>query len=159
LRLVEQGDLAIPDGVDVATFVVSDGRLTQPVSVQQKLHLEELFRRYHESLPNGAMEENSLYTVNIHLNHCLKVFGRRCDVSQLTNADLQRYVRQRSKEKGRSDRPVSATTIKKELTSFSGVWTWAKQTGIVDGPFPNKGIRYPKTDEKPPFQTWSEIET
>ena len=33
LRLVEQGDLAIPDGVDVATFVISDGRLTQPVSV------------------------------------------------------------------------------------------------------------------------------
>lgn len=54
LRLIEQGDLAIPDGMDAATFVVSDGRLTQPVSVTKKLHLEELFQRYRESLPNGG---------------------------------------------------------------------------------------------------------
>ena len=26
------------------------------------------------------------------------------------------------------------------------------------GPFPNRGLVYPKTDEKPPFQTWEEIE-
>ena len=26
------------------------------------------------------------------------------------------------------------------------------------GPFPNQGLKYPKTAEKPPFQTWEEIE-
>jgi integrase len=28
----------------------------------------------------------------------------------------------------------------------------------VDGPFPNRGLKYPKTSEKPPFQTRQEIE-
>jgi integrase len=28
----------------------------------------------------------------------------------------------------------------------------------LNGPFPNKGLKYPKTDEKPPFQTWATIE-
>ena len=30
--------------------------------------------------------------------------------------------------------------------------------GFLTGDFPNKGIRYPKFEEKPPFQTWQEIE-
>lgn len=105
------------------------------------------------------MEENSLYTVGIHLNHCLRVLGKRFDVRHLSVADLQHYVRQRSKQKGRSGRSVSPTTIKKELTSFSGVWRWAVQTNLLDGPFLNQGLRYPKIDELPQFQTWKEIET
>jgi integrase len=28
----------------------------------------------------------------------------------------------------------------------------------VKGPFPSKGLVYPKTDEKPPFMTWAEME-
>ena len=28
----------------------------------------------------------------------------------------------------------------------------------VEGAFPNKGLRFPKTAEKPPFQTWEEVE-
>ncbi len=30
--------------------------------------------------------------------------------------------------------------------------------GFVTGPFPNGGLKFPKADEKPPFQTWQEIE-
>ena len=30
--------------------------------------------------------------------------------------------------------------------------------GIVTGVFPNRGLRYPKTADKSPFQTWTEIE-
>jgi integrase len=30
---------------------------------------------------------------------------------------------------------------------------------IVEGPFPNRGLKYPKTREKPRFQTWQEIKT
>ncbi len=29
---------------------------------------------------------------------------------------------------------------------------------LVTGAFPNRGLRYPKTTEKPAFQTWKEIE-
>src|SRR5262249_36840955 len=28
----------------------------------------------------------------------------------------------------------------------------------LSGPFPHRGLKYPKTSEKPPFQTWEEIE-
>ena len=29
---------------------------------------------------------------------------------------------------------------------------------LVKGPFPGRGLVYPKADEKPPFMTWPEIE-
>ena len=38
------------------------------------------------------------------------------------------------------------------------MWSWARATGRVEGPFPNKGLRFPKTTEKPPFQTKEEID-
>jgi integrase len=30
--------------------------------------------------------------------------------------------------------------------------------GFVTGSFPNRGLKFPKAEEKPPFQTWQEIE-
>lgn len=53
---------------------------------------------------------------------------------------------------------MSTVTIRKVLTCFSGIWTWAIRIGVVTGSFPNRGLRYPKTAEKSPFQTWIEIE-
>jgi integrase len=32
------------------------------------------------------------------------------------------------------------------------------QAGLVTGTFPHRGLKYPKTTEKPPFRTWDEIE-
>jgi integrase len=30
--------------------------------------------------------------------------------------------------------------------------------GLVTGTFPNRGLKFPKAEERPPFQTWQEIE-
>ena len=49
-------------------------------------------------------------------------------------------------------------TIRKEIASFRAVWNWGVRAGLLSGTFPNRGLVYPKTDEKPPFQTWEEIE-
>ena len=38
------------------------------------------------------------------------------------------------------------------------MWTWATRMEYVKIAFPKQGLRYPKTDEKPPFQTFEEIE-
>ena len=38
------------------------------------------------------------------------------------------------------------------------LWTWALRRGLVNRPFPNEGLRYPKTTERPAFQTRAEIE-
>ena len=49
-------------------------------------------------------------------------------------------------------------TLKKELASLRAAWNWGVQGKRLKGPFPNKGLVYPKADEKPPFMTWQEIE-
>ena len=37
-------------------------------------------------------------------------------------------------------------------------WNWARHAGVLKTTFPLKGVKFPKTLEKPPFQTWAEIE-
>src|SRR5208337_2499212 len=37
-------------------------------------------------------------------------------------------------------------------------WNWGARMKIVSGRYPYDGLRYPKSDEKPPFQTRQEIE-
>jgi len=86
-----------------------------------------------------------------------KVLGESLRVRSLTRDDLQRYINARAKKKGRHGKTLSPVTIRKEVTTLSGIWTWAMAGGKV-GPFPNKGLKYPKVQEKPPFQTWQEIE-
>jgi integrase len=45
------------------------------------------------------------------------------------------------------------------VTSVRACWNWGLGAGLVGRPFPaNKALKYPKGDEKPPFQTWAEIE-
>ena len=122
------------------------------------LTLSKLFQEYLGHLPDGAMESNSLYTAKIHMAHFERVLGKAFSVRGLSLDDLQGYVQQRGKEKGRRKGRVSPTTMRKELSSFSAVWSWARATNRVEGAFPNKGLRFPKTNEKPPFQTKEEID-
>jgi integrase len=157
LRL-EQGLIELPEGADILSFVLSDGKRQEKPKATRQLTLEGFFQQYREKLPAGAMEANSLDTVKLHMSHLQRHLGKRFAVQGLTLADLQTYVDLRSREKGHRKRPISPITIKKEVTSFSGIWTWGIQMGLVKGAFPNRGLKYPKTTEKPPFQTWEEIE-
>jgi integrase len=38
------------------------------------------------------------------------------------------------------------------------MWNWGVHAGKLSGPFPSKGLKYPKQEEKLPFMTWQEIE-
>ena len=49
-------------------------------------------------------------------------------------------------------------TIKKELDTLRTIWSWARSQEYVDKPFPKNELRFPKTTEKPHFQTHAEIE-
>ena len=69
LRLIEAGRLELPEGADVATFLLSDGKLNGRPVVPATVVLCQLFDRYCESLPDGAMEASSLYTTKIHIKH------------------------------------------------------------------------------------------
>lgn len=159
LRLIEQGDIEIPSDADVITFLMSDGKQTQaPESRNAAPTLHKLIQQYFHELPDGAMEENSVATLHTHTKHLLKHLGGSTRLKAINSSSLQSYVTDRSRMPGRNRESISPTTIKKELASLSAIWTFARERGYVDKPLPRRGLKFPKTKEKPRFQTVSEIE-
>jgi integrase len=167
IMLVEQRALQIPEGADVITFILSAGQTAktlaraeparEPTKVET-ITLEQLRDKYVETMSIGAIEKNSLETVKMHLCHFGKTLGLRFMLQALTLTDLQDYVNKRAKAKGIRGRSLSPTTMQKEIASLRAAWNWGVQAGLLQGAFPNKGLKYPKTNEKPPFQTWKQIE-
>jgi hypothetical protein len=158
LRL-EQNLLELPAHADILTFVLSDGKQAEkPPPQPQVLTLQDLIDSYTSACSVGAMEENSLETTKMHLRHFVETFGKGFAVGGLKLADLQRHVERRAKKQGIRKRLLSPTTIRKEVATFRAAWNWGVQAGQLSGPFPHRGLKYPKTSEKPPFQTWEEIE-
>jgi hypothetical protein len=159
LGLLERGRLELPEGADVGTFLLSDGKLTgKPVAAPSKpLTLAELRDAYVEVHSNGALEANSLYTIGIHLRHLARTLGEAFPVGTLEGVHLQRHIDRRATKRYRG-RPLSAATLRKEIASFRACWTWALQAGKLKGAYPSRGLRFPKTDDKPPFQTRADIE-
>ena len=159
LQLIEQGDLSVPTDADLMTFLLSDGKLAQPVVLSAGITLADLCQRYLDGLLESSLESNTVYTLKIHLKHIRGFLGDNFRADRLAFADLQKYVDARSRVSGRGGKTISTVTIKKELTSFSGVWTWGLRMGLVKYVFPNHGLRFPKISDKTPFQTWAEIES
>jgi integrase len=167
LMLLDQKLLRLPPGVGVLDFVVGNGQAETPPArtggeadgtPPQDITLRELKARYLQAHSAGAMEKNSLATVDMHLRHFLKTLGAHFPVPALTLARLQEHVNRRANMKGVRGRPLSPTTIRKEVASLRAAWNWAVQAGYLVGAFPARGLKYPKAEEKPPFQTWPEIE-
>ena len=158
LSLVERGRLAIPDGADIPRFLLSDGKVSQKLTPKKVVTLENLMTAYFDSLPAGAVEESTIQGMRIHERHLCRLLGETFAIQSLTPADLQRYVDARSREPGIRGRKVTATTIKKALVTLKTAWNWAVKVGLLHGKFPNDGLRYAKSKERPVFQTWEEIE-
>jgi integrase len=158
LMLLGQGALIIPEGGDIIAFVRSGGKTAEPPrpAAPAEVTFAEFKEKYLDTHRHGAMEQNSLQTVTMHLGHFAKTLGDRFPVRTLTLADLQRHVSERAKKKYRG-KPLSPVTLRKEMASLRAAWNWAALSGIVQGQFPSKGLVYPKTDEKPPFMTLTEI--
>jgi integrase len=160
LNLLERGRLELPPGADIGTFLLSDGKLNgQPVAAPppRVLTLGEFRDAYIEVHSNGAMEENSLATVRMHLRHIITTLGVNFRLGNLAPADLQRHIDRRARKRYRG-RPLSAVTLRKEMASFRACWNWGLQAGRLKEVFPGRGLKYPKTDDKPPFQTRADIE-
>ncbi len=158
IRLLEMGRLTIPSGANVASYLLSDGKLTGQPETPNSVSLGKLFAEYRESLPVDSLEPETLRVARIHTGHIERVLGSRFLLERITLQTLQEYVVKRSKDKGKNGKTLSATTIRKELSTFRTVWTWAISMKYVSQPFPNQNLRFPKTTDKPPFQTRTEIE-
>ena len=158
ITLVESGRLAVPhDLSDVGAFLLSDGKVNGKPKPRIRLGLSGLFEAYWKSLPEGSHEPETTRIARIHTRHFERILGARLNVESVTQTTLQEYVNKRAQQKGKHGRKISATTIRKETSTFRMIWRWAKRAGHVSTDFPD-GIRYPKTDEKPRFQTWDDIE-
>lgn len=156
LMRLRQGLINLPDGCDIVTFLRHDGhppeaRPTLPESNRRVVTLGHLRDRYVATHENGTVEANTLYTRKIHFAHLARVLGEAFPVGDLSVTALQDYVNRRAKH-------VSPVTIRKELSTLRAAWNWGELSGLTAGKFPNKGLRYPKTDEKPPFMTMDEIQ-
>ena len=161
IGLMERGRLELPPEGDLTAFLLSDGKVTHRPTVAvlpQPVTFGELRDQYLRTHSNGAMEENSLVTVRIHLQHFVACLGEKFPIQTLAFSHLQAHIDRRAKKKGIRKRALSPTTIRKEMASFRACWNWGVHAGLLKGSFPNRGLKYPKVDEKPPFQTWQEIE-
>ena len=161
LLRVDQGLLSVPQGERIVEFVRRDGRPAPPGVAPVRdspLALGQLRDRYLETHGNGAVEASTLKTARTHLDHLVATLGESYPLPELRAADLQRHIDRRAKSKGRGGRPLSPATIRKELAGFRSAFHWAVHAGLTAGSFPNKGLVFPKADEKPPFQTLGEVE-
>jgi hypothetical protein len=160
LRL-KQHLLELPAGCDIVTFIEYDGKPPAPEKLQeaqrQSLTYAELREQYIAVHSNGTLEDTTLAAMQQHFKHWAVSLGPNFLMAGLSLADLQRHVDRRAKMKGIRGL-VSPGTISKEVVSLRTSWNWGVQFGLLTGKFPNKGLRFAKMDEKPPFQTFAEIQ-
>jgi integrase len=159
LQHLEQGVLDLPPDTDLLTFVLSGGKRTDkprpaPTPI---VTFGELRDRYLRAHGNGALEDNSLATIQMHLRHFEETLAADFPMPKLALEHLQQHLDRRAKEKGHHGRPISAVTLRKEVASLRACWNWGVAANYLSGRFPNRGLRYPKLDEKEPFQTCEEI--
>ena len=159
LQLLEQRVLEMPNGSDLVTFVLSGGKQAEKPKPPPIRTLKELHESYLKAHELGAMEVNSLDTVTMHLRHFAKTLGNAFPVQTLDASHVQLHINRRSRQKGIRKKLLSTTTLKKEVGSMRACWNWGVSAGLLHGAFPvNKSLKYPKSEEKEPFQTWAEIE-
>lgn len=162
---LETGRLIAPQGVDLLSLLLGDGRAPQrpeAVAVEPKraeeLTLAALFEAYFAKLPDGSLEASTIQSMKIHQRQLEKCFRKHFPIRSLTLTDLQDYVEKRSRDEGRNGRKVTAVTIKKAIVTLRTVWNWGRHHGLIEKPYPSKGLKYPKSREKPPFMTYAEVE-
>jgi integrase len=160
LMRLKQGLIELPPGVDVREFVQRDGKSNPrpgPTGLGTPFSLADLRDRY-LATHRESLEPRTIDGIGLHFKHLVAALGERFPIRELKLADLQGYVDNRTKAKGTYGRRLSAATTKKEIVTLRTAWNWAVEMGLVVGRFANKGLRYPKLDEKPPFMTREEIE-
>jgi hypothetical protein len=146
--------LTLPAGIDIVHFMQQDGNPTKvaptlPETPRKGVTLIHLRDRWIETYANGTIEASSLKTCRIHFNHFCTFLGEAFPLNELKHSVLQDYVNKRSAK-------VGTTTIRKEIATLRGAWNWGLLNQLTEGRFPNRGLRYPKSVDKPVFMTFDE---
>lgn len=155
LRLIERGRLEIPNGTDVLTFLLSNGKVAGPVAIQV-VTIGGLFERYFASLPEGNLEQSTIDTMKVHRRSLESHFGKKKNLHAIDLDAVQGYIDKRSRDRGLCG-PLSPVMIRKEVVTLRTVWNWAKQRKLVRDDFPARGLKYPKGKEKPPYMPFKDV--
>lgn len=159
-----RGRLALPAGVDVVDYLLSDGRLASPVVAPAAPAgpptLGQLWDAY-EAAQLGQREPNTLRTHRLHRRN-VAVLGEATAAAALTAEQLQAYIARRVRPVAAGGDGVLGVTARKELTTLKMVLTGsARQTGRRPADVKElfAGLVYPKrTGDPDHFLTWAEIE-
>ncbi len=158
------GYIALPEGADPGEFIVTGGQRTAKAVVAPEpegpkaLTLGELLRLYDETFPRGAKAKTTVAMEGFHKAHLLRLFGPDAQIGALALADIQKYANRRSRETYRG-KPILPPTILKELSTLRVIWNWGLRQGHLKEavPFRVKDLHFPRTEQKPPFQTYEAI--
>ena len=161
IKLLKTGRLVAPEGVPIGDWIFSGGTLN--IHAVQDGTLAEACEGYLADVRKAA---NTRDGEQKHVNHLQKVIGKKTRLASIDLRTLKRYRDKRRKMPNRYGGTVGDSTIKKEMLTFSQIWTWGRQNGMVSGECPLKDRHNPrkwaltldKPAEREPFRTWHEIE-
>ena len=168
IEKLESGWLEFPEGADVPTFLLTEGKSSSrkveiaapvPVITAVPLSLKKIFELYLDALPVNSLEETTIATMRIHQRHLERKLGKRFVLSELSQRILTNYISKRSRDSGKNGRKVCGATIKKEVRTLSTLWKWAiANKHIAKDDFPDTSqLRSPIDSEKPKFQPFSDV--
>ncbi len=157
IRDLERGRLEMPADADPGMFIMSDGKQIKKIVSERPNTLEDVLTTYQESIPLGAKAETTVNTEKFHIAHLLGHLKKAKPMQSVTTSDMQTYIDRRLRDSYRK-KPIRPETVRKEVATFRLIWNWATTHGHVVGPAPTKDLKYPKTEQKPPFMTREAIE-
>jgi site-specific recombinase XerD len=164
IRLIEQGRIAVPEGVDFRAFIGSGGRISQKPIFEppaKPMTLGDLFDAYIREMSEQEHRDSTLRTIRIHANHLsdAALLGRDVPVDSLSHGDIEGYVKRRRKQRWR-DEPIQRDTIEKELETLGTIWRWGARQGMVKSGIPwdsKRLVQLPPAQEKTAFMTYDQI--
>jgi integrase len=165
LMRLKQGWLELPLGIGIVEFLRFDGKppahadaLAEGDAPAMPCLTLAAFRDSYFDTHRDSLEARTVDTAELHFKHLVRILGAGFPIRDLKLASLQKYADRRSREKTAAGNRISPVTIRKEIVTLRTAWNWGVEMELVAGRYPSKGVRYAKTDEKPPFQTRQQIE-
>lgn len=157
LMRLKQHLLQPPPDDRIVEFLQHDGKLPESPILTNGLPKTApvtlaALRDDYLDLHKMVLDPRTIADMRGHWKHLARLLDETRAAAGLRLADLQAYVLKRVAD------GVEGTTAKKEIVTLRTIWNWAVRTGHLAGAFPNKGLRYPKGKEKPPFMTLAEVE-
>jgi integrase len=153
LMRLKQHLLDLPAGCDIVTFLQYDGKPpSEPLPPPPEQMTLGQLRDQYLTLHTEVLDPRTVADMRGHWKHLARLLGERTPADTLTLGNLQDYVLARVKE------GVEGVTAKKEIVTLRTCWNWGMRMSFVQGAFPNRGLRFPKGREKPPFMTFAEVE-